>query len=286
MIPLPSAIGWLWASIFSGDVSKILARRDRLARMEIGEQLLFRGGLGNRHPIGLDFVGMNMPLVRLSRIRYVDATRATSSGVTFSIRSRYKKYSRQSPCEAQLLSSTARSLVLAARSSRIFQNLAVRARSTSSAVIFVLPTFSGPFQHRRQGVLERIAQADLGEQLEHARIVPTAGVGPDAGRLLRLDDRFIEPARGGVAQHFGQDIERGQVGMGAGRNVIDGPDQAQIAHAAQHHRCARRLAAALRCRSRSSLRVGLGIGPKYFSISSSVLASSNLPATISIALSV
>ncbi len=78
-------------------------------------------------------VGRNMPTVRLLRVRNFWATRPTSSGVTFSRRSRYRKYSRQSPIAAHSLSSIAIWSDLDAPSSRNFKSFSLM-RSTSSWV--------------------------------------------------------------------------------------------------------------------------------------------------------
>ena len=59
--------------------------------------------------------------------------------------------------------------------------------------------------------------------------------GRDAGGLLRLDQGLVQPARGLGAEDARQDLHRGELGMGAGRDVVEQPDQADVADAAQGH---------------------------------------------------
>ena len=106
----------------------------------------------------------------------------------------------------------------------------------------------GPFHHGLLRLFERVAAADFGHQFEDARVVPTAGVDRNRGRLLRFDERLIEPARRRIAQHLGQDVQRAPCRDERRPECGKPRPPVPVADAAQHHRSARRPEPALRCR--------------------------------------
>ena len=58
----------------------------------------------------------------------------------------------------------------------------------------------------------------------------------DGARLLRLDQRLVQAARGRVAQHLGEDVHGGEVGVRARRHVVDGLHELRVADAAERDR--------------------------------------------------
>ncbi len=284
LTPSASVTRLLRASILAGEGSNALAAGDVLATLVAAKQ---GGQVGRRGNLGfLDFSeGMNIPSVRFSRRRYCLATSCTCWGVTFSSRSRCSRYSRQSPWAAQSLSSTAMRPVSAARQLALLEQLLLgpfdfglgerrcrRHSSTTSSIVSLASSSESSFAH-------------FGVDFEHARVVPTGGAGRDVGGLLGFDQGLVQAARGRGAEDVAQHVERGDVLVPARGNVIARRHEAHVAHAAQRSRCARRPAAALRCRSCRACASGLGSEPKCFSTSCMALASSNLPAITSMQLS-
>ena len=160
----------------------------------------------------------------------------------------------------------------------------VRARSTSSAVGGVVAIASTIFSRPSRAVSSDCPVGPGGE-VGQAGIVELEVAAEGLAGLLGLDQRLVEPARGRVAEHQHDEVDGGEIGIGAGRHVVRGHHPLHVADAAHRH-------AALAVLGRLG---GVELGKRARRLrdqrrstaltSSSVFGSSNLPATTSTALS-
>ncbi len=83
---------------------------------------------------------------------------------------------------------------------------------------------------------ERPVLADVGRDLEDAGVVEDLGVRGDAGGQLGLDQGLIEPAGRGGDEGVGQDLQRGEVGVVPGGDVVHRAEDRHVADAPEGHR--------------------------------------------------
>ena len=165
--------------------------------------------------------GMNSPTVRFDGLKYVLATRCTSSGVTLRMRSRLRKNRRQSPGADRLAQRQADAVGGVERQLDVLEHAGAR------AIDFFLRR-RRRLQRRRSSaavvsrVVERLLLPHLGGRVTNPGIVQLPGMKPPTRRrFLRLDQRLVEPARGRVAEDARPaPATAAKSGCDAGRHVI------------------------------------------------------------------
>ena len=217
-------------------------------------------------------VGMNSPSVRLRASGTCSATRCTSSGVTASRRSRWRKNRRQSPMRGPLgQRARAGRRVVELRLLEVLQQRG-RARSTSSGVDGSLAeALHGRRAARRA---PRRASAVLRAPRRRSTTKPgscscRARSRRAARRELRLDQRLVQAARGRVAEHVGQHVDRRRSRDGGRRARGRRRARSGCRRRAAASPRARRPASAPRCRGRQRARRASGSCPKCFATSAS-----------------
>ena len=83
------------------------------------------------------------------------------------------------------------------------------------------------------GLVERLIELEAGGGDDEAGVVQFFHSHAGADGLLVIDQGLVEAAGGAVAEHAGEHVERGGIGVGAGGNVIERHEALGIADAAQ-----------------------------------------------------
>ena len=227
---------------------------------------------------------MNSPSVRFDCFRYVLATRSTSAGVTFWISSRSRNSRRQSPSAADSLRLRPTSSESVSASSICFPMRAL-ARSTSSAVGGCAARPSTVFKRMsRASSIDWSVRSSAEALMKPGSCISSKSI-PHRDRFLAFHQRFVEPAAGRFAHQLRQHVQRGGIRMRAGGAVVDHQQFLAVADAAQDHGALAVLHRFLRVGLCRACARGGEWAPKSCAIKASVWASSNLPATVRMALS-
>ena len=183
-------------------------------------------GIGVRSGLA---AGRKKPTVRLLAVRYFAATSLTCAGVTFSMRSRWRKIQPPVALRGPLAQ------LDRDRLGSCGGQLAILEDALPGAVDLFLGDAGARHlldhrEHRVADLLQHraVLGVDLGHDLERARVVEaTARTAETLRGLLGLDQGLVEPARGLGVEDLGQDLDRRELGVrrrpGCGRSAPTSP---------------------------------------------------------------